>query len=112
MRRRQDESGGITVIAAALMGLAALLILAIAASATIRAHRTYAQAVADLAALSAGPDLLRGCLRAGEIAARNGVQLAECERLALDLRVRVTVPVLGIGEVSARARAAPIFAPP
>lgn len=112
MKRRHDESGGISVIAAALMGLAALLILAIAASATIRAHRSYAQAVADLAALSAGPDLSRGCLRAGEIAARNGVQLAGCERLGLDLRVRVTVPVLGIGEVSARARAAPIFAPP
>ena len=106
MRDNRDEHGAVSIIVAAAMAIVVALIGIVVAVSQIRATRGHVQAVADIAALSAGP---RGCPQAEAIAARNGVRLLSCERLGLDVRVELAAPVFGLGEVTAAARAAPVL---
>ncbi|MCI1641834.1 MAG: flp pilus-assembly TadE/G-like family protein [Actinomyces sp.] len=103
---------GVLVVAAVLAG-------ALALAGAVQAHAVRTSAVADLAALAAGdvsataqwsPVGDQPCDLAGQVAAANGMDLAECEVVGPDTRVVVSRG-LDLGAltvtVSARARAGP-----
>ena len=78
--RRRDERGSVTVVAAAVMALVAVLTMG-AGKALVARER--AQAAADAAALAAAQELVMPTGRspaelAAEYAARNGATLASC----------------------------------
>lgn len=116
VRRRSDEGSG-SVLALAVAG--ALVVLAVALGLVVQATvaRARAQSVADLSALAAAREAQRAafgepgavdpCVRAGEVAIRNGGRVAACEESGVGV-VRVGVVVrAAVGEARARSRAGP-----
>lgn len=114
-RRAVDDAGSATVLAAAAVGvLVCLLGLGLQlGAATLARHR--AESAADLAALAAARDAVRGadvaCERAREIAAGNGARLVDCEVEGWAVRVITATPCGCVpsvsGEATGRARAGP-----
>ncbi|HEY7717641.1 MAG TPA: Rv3654c family TadE-like protein [Pedococcus sp.] len=115
------ERGSGTVMATGVCGVVAMLLAgALTVGAAVRAgHR--AQGAADLAALAAAATLVDGghasaCVRAAEVAARNGADLRACD-VGPRSTVAVTVDValgsssgwggLALGPAHASARAGP-----
>lgn len=81
--RRRDERGSVTVVAAAVMALVAVLTMGAADVGKALVARERAQAAADAAALAAAQELVTPIGRspaelAAEYAARNGATLASC----------------------------------
>ncbi|MEJ2869544.1 Rv3654c family TadE-like protein [Actinomycetospora sp. OC33-EN08] len=110
-----DDRGAATVVAAAAIGLLAMLLgtLLVLGSAVAARHR--AAVAADLAALAGAADAVRGrdvgCATAQDLAARNGGELRDCAWIGWDLTVEVAVscgclPVADTATV--RARAGPV----
>ncbi|MDO5700159.1 MAG: flp pilus-assembly TadE/G-like family protein [Bowdeniella nasicola] len=109
-RHRHHESGSVTVLAVGLLGVLSIVLAILMVGAQIRIARSHAQALADLAALSGGPDLSAGCAIAEELARRHGASVQACGRDGLEMRVRLTLQVApGLGSVSASARARPAW---
>ncbi|MEU5262458.1 Rv3654c family TadE-like protein [Amycolatopsis sp. NPDC021455] len=83
-------------------------------AAVVARHR--AESAADLGALAAASHAAEGpvqaCERARWVADRMGVALLTCRWQRLDAFVEVRVPALGLGALSARARAGPTGRPP
>lgn len=113
-RRRRDERGIATVVAAGLMGML-LAVTTIAVAGTVVAVTGHqAEAAADLAAL-AGAQALRdsrsACAVAASSARHNGGEVSDCSVTGRDVSVtvQVTTPrVLGlVWAVPADARAGP-----
>ena len=116
MRRRPGEHGSISVVMAAVLGLAAMCALATAELGRAADLRARAQTAADAAALAAAqsflsPDGLEPTSLAREYAERNGARLIRCRCPPGGREAVVTVamdplPRLGAaGEVRASARA-------
>jgi secretion/DNA translocation related TadE-like protein len=81
------ERGSVTIVAAAVVGLVAVLTMGAADVGKALVARERAQAAADAAALAAAQELVMPTGRspaelAGEYAARNGASLARCACLA------------------------------
>lgn len=81
--RRRDERGSVTVVAAAVMALVAVLTMGAADVGKALVARERAQAAADAAALAAAQELVMPTGRAPtelatEYAARNGAELTSC----------------------------------
>nr|WP_291495993.1 Rv3654c family TadE-like protein [Actinomyces sp.] len=113
------EEGSGTMAVIGVLVVAAVLAGALALAGAVQAHAVRTSAVADLAALAAGdvsataqwsPVGDQPCDLAGQVAAANGMDLAECEVVGPDTRVVVSRG-LDLGAltvtVSARARAGP-----
>lgn len=82
-RRPRAEHGSITVVAAAVMALVAVLTMGVADVGKALVARERAQSAADAAALAAAQELVMPTGRApaevaAEYAARNGATLASC----------------------------------
>lgn len=109
------ERGAATVMAAAAVGVLVLLLglgLQLGA-ATLARHR--AETAADLAALAAAREAVRGedlaCARAGEVATANGAVLRSCRWSGWTVAVGTTAATRGvpsvIGDAEGRALAGP-----
>lgn len=112
------ERGSITLVSAAVIGLAFVVTLGAADLGRVLAARSHARTAADAAALAAVQELALPTGRlpaevAADYAARNGAELTACtcEPSTFEAIVQVTVRVTGMllipGErtVTARARA-------
>lgn len=112
------ERGSITLVSAAVIGLAFVVTLGAADLGRVLVARSHARTAADAAALAAVQELALPTGRlpaevAADYAARNGAELTACtcEPSTLEATVQVTVRVSGMllipGErvVAARARA-------
>ena len=113
MRRRDDGSATIWVLASGLVLVLVAIAIALIGSATVARHR--ARSAADLAALGAALRVWDGeeeaCAWAAELSARNGARLVACHLDGLDAIVTVeVVPTLmpGVGRARASARARPV----
>lgn len=116
--RRERGSGTVLAVAAVLVLLAATVGALAVVGAVLAAHR--ASSAADLAALAAAEELVRGepagqaCAVGAAVAARNGGTMFGCRAGAdltveLDARVPVRWAVLAtVGPATARARAGPV----
>jgi secretion/DNA translocation related TadE-like protein len=100
MRRLPAERGSVTVVAAAVMALVAVLTMGAADVGKALVARERAQAAADAAALAAAQELAMPTGRApadvaAEYAARNGATLTSCVCPAgsIDAVVQARVPV-------------------
>jgi secretion/DNA translocation related TadE-like protein len=116
--RQRDDRGAAVVVGIALVAVLALVAVAcVGAVAIVLAHRR-AQVAADLASLAAAGALQRGadpCGAARQIAGRHEAALTSCVVDASAVVVTTAVvlpPVLGGGEVPARARAGPVGSDP
>lgn len=92
-------------IVAAVLVLTAFLALVVQATAA----RHHAQSAADLAALAAASEVIRGgegCGIARDVAERNAAQLIRCEVVGQEVIVAVRRPVNGVW-AQAAARAGP-----
>jgi len=83
MRRCGGQDGSVTVVAAAVMALVAVLTMGAADVGKALVAREHAQAAADAAALAAAQELAKPTGRApaelaAEYAARNGATLTHC----------------------------------
>jgi len=108
----RDDRGSASVTACfAILALIAVTVaLAHVGSGVLARHR--AQSAADLAALAAAAESVRGteraCSAAGEVAGRVRATVRDCRIDGWDVVVTVTVPVgLGSGVATAAARAGP-----
>ena len=116
-RAAHPQDSGVATIwtAMAVAALSGVAILGFWLGATVLA-RHRAESAADLGALAAashaaeGP--VRACERARWVADRMGVTLLACRWQRLDAFVEVQGPALGLGDLSARARAGPTGRPP
>lgn len=98
-----------------VIGVVLLLTISglVLASAVVASHR--ARAAADLAALAAAGELMRGeptslaCAAGAQVAAVNGARLQTCIVSATEVRLSVSVRagVKGVGVATARSRAGP-----
>lgn len=112
------EHGGISVLAAGILGAAFVLMVAVLALAAVQAARHIAQGAADLGSLAAAQALQLGadgptaCGRAERVVADNEGHLADCriegEEVVLDVTVPVHLGALGAHEAVASARAGPV----
>ena len=105
------ERGSSTVIAAGLVGVAIILLVALAALGGVFRARAVAQSAADLGALTAATALNRpvgldACGSAGDAVERAGAVVVSCELLG-DHAVVVAEVATPFGPASARARAGP-----
>lgn len=105
----RDDAGAASVAAAlALAGLLAVTV-AVAQVGVVVVARHRAQAGADLAALAAAGELLRGveagCAEAETLARRMGVRLVRCEVIGWDavITVEEELPGAAFGPRSVRA---------
>ncbi|HEX3003803.1 MAG TPA: Rv3654c family TadE-like protein [Angustibacter sp.] len=107
------ERGSATVLATALVALAASLAVLLAAWASVVVARHRAAGAADLAALAAASALVRSpteaCAAAQRSAARNGARVTGCQVGPTSVDVTVGVRPAGaagrLGEAVSRARA-------
>ena len=114
-RRRYDGRGAgtVLVLALAMVILVAASVIGLLGAAVAGLHR--AQSAADLAALAAAADALRGpgaaCAAASRIARGNGARLQGCALRGsvaeVTVAVRLTGPLARLPPVPARARAGP-----
>lgn len=102
----RSEQGAISLLTAAGAALMTVVLAALSVGMHLHVARTQLQAAADIAALSAGPYLGRGCELVHQIAAQNGALVQHCERTGLVLQVTLKRSVLG-HQLEAGARAAP-----
>ncbi|WP_028648509.1 Rv3654c family TadE-like protein [Nocardiopsis sp. CNT312] len=111
----RGDSGSGTVWAVALCALLWLAASAVFLTASARTDRNRAATAADLAALTAAADAVRGgaCTRARATAEANGAELVSCAVTGLTVEVVVSLPSEIPGRhVRARARAGPVHAYP
>jgi secretion/DNA translocation related TadE-like protein len=121
------ERGSVTIVAAALIGLLAVLTAGLGGLAQVVAARDQAQMAADAAALAAAPVTFRpfgakGSAHgeAGRFAEANGASLVRCtgcepdaswQSRIVEVVVSVEVDVLGLGVSSVSATSAAEFNP-
>lgn len=110
-----DDRGAATVVAAAMIGVLALLLTTLLVLGAAVATRHRAAVAADLAALAGAAEGVRGqqagCDRARDLAARNGGELRSCVWQGWDVEVVVasTCGCLPVGgDATVRARAGPV----
>ena len=94
----RGERGSVTVVAAAMMAIVAVLTLACADLAHVLVARANAQSAADAAALAAVQELAlpsgsSACALAAEYASRNAASLETCDPGAASAEVFVEVAV-------------------
>lgn len=111
---RRGEDGAGTVLAVAFLGLVLVVSLGAGGVVGIVATHRSAQGAADLASLAAAAALQDGgdpCVRAQQIAVRNGARLTACRVVGWEAAVTVAAPgprLLGTSfDMPARARAGP-----
>ncbi|PVZ09384.1 Rv3654c family TadE-like protein [Actinomycetospora cinnamomea] len=116
--RRAEDTGAVTVLAAAAVGVLVLLLglgLQVGA-ATLARHR--AETAADLAALAGAREVVRGrdvaCARAADVVATNGARLVHCAVEGWTVIV-ITASACGCmpsvsGDAAGHARAGPVAA--
>ena len=121
------ERGSVAIVAAALIGLLAVLTAGLGGLAQVVAARAQAQMAADAAALAAAPVTFgmfgaKGSAHAeaGRFAEANGARLVRCEGCEIDpswqsriveVVVSVEVDVLGLGVSSVSAKSSAEFNP-
>ena len=110
-----DDRGFATVVAAGVIGIVGLLLGALLVLGAAVATRHRAENAADLAALAGAADAAGGrepaCVRARDVAERNGATLSGCTWIGWDLQVDVarTCGCLPVADVTTvRARAGPV----
>lgn len=95
-----DDRGAGTLLTIILLPIVMIGVFLLWAFIDLSMLRTRAAGAADLAALAGAARLLddphSACAIAGDIAARNGAQLIECQPEGLDLVVGVAVTSTGI----------------
>ncbi len=92
---RLDETGAATVMVVAFLGLLLVIGAGTGAVAGVFVAHRRAESAADLAALAAARQLVRGgdpCPAAARIAGENGAKLEACHRDGTTVVVEVVVP--------------------
>nr|WP_281284008.1 Rv3654c family TadE-like protein [Nonomuraea deserti] len=114
------ERGSATLWGVALMGLLMAVAAAFATVGSVRVARHRVSSAADLSALAAAETALvdpeGACLRASNLAARNGVTLTRCEirNEIADVwtSLSISLPIAGTRTLTGRSRAGPATVTP
>ncbi|MEU0563893.1 Rv3654c family TadE-like protein [Nonomuraea sp. NPDC005983] len=115
MPAQRGDRGSATLWGVALMGLLMAVAMAFTTVGSVRVARHRVNDAADLSALAAArlavidPD--GACLRAADLAARNGVKLVRCtisnEIADVQTSLPITLPAVGTRTLTGRSRAGP-----
>lgn len=117
-RAHGGERGSATVWMVALMALVWVVAAAVVQMGAVRVARHRAQSAADLGALAAAPAAFtaptESCGRAKAVIAANDARITSCSvtggNVDLSVLVHISLPMFGIRDVMAQARAGPVGA--
>ena len=122
-----DDGGSVSIVAAVLVGLLAVLVAGLGGLGQVMAARQTAQVAADAAALAAAPVTFRSFGASGSpsdearrFAEANGARLVQCsgcevdrswDRRVVEIEVAISVDLLLLGSTTVHAVAAAEFVP-